>query len=93
MRVNPEGPGVMLCEWPRSITAMTNKKKVTKASREVTKRRVGASNEGRMSVVSVSSCIGPMVDNPNIASASPELIGEPCAARGNHCPSGAVKML
>jgi hypothetical protein len=45
MRVKPEGLGVMHCQWPRSITAMTNKKKVMNWRREDTKRPVDASNE------------------------------------------------
>jgi len=40
IRVNPEGQGLVLCTWPRSITVMTNKKKVTNWSRDDTKRNM-----------------------------------------------------
>jgi hypothetical protein len=40
MRVNPDGPGLLLCEWPWSITAMTNTRKITRGSREDAKRHI-----------------------------------------------------
>jgi hypothetical protein len=43
MRVNPEGPVVMLCKWPRSITAISSKMKVTNLNRVDTKRQEEAS--------------------------------------------------
>ena len=51
MRVNPKGPELVLCEWPWSITAMTNTKKMTRWSREDAKRY--------MDITSVASCIAP----------------------------------
>jgi hypothetical protein len=53
MRVNPEGTGVTLCKWPTSITAITNKMKVTNRSREDTERQEDAS-EVAIRVLAVS---------------------------------------
>jgi hypothetical protein len=46
IRVNPEGRGVVLCTWPRSITAIINKNKVTNWSRDDTKRKMVVSING-----------------------------------------------
>jgi hypothetical protein len=71
MRVNPEGPAVMLCKWPRSITATSNKMKVTNLNREDAKRQMEASKvaavvECRMSVFRLLAVPVPRTKGPQI---------------------------
>jgi hypothetical protein len=42
--VNPDGPGLVLCEWPWSITAMTSAKQITRGRREDTKRHMSGTS-------------------------------------------------
>jgi hypothetical protein len=84
MRVNPEGPAAMLCEWLRSITAITNRMNVTNLSRRDSKRQVDASDAAP--VVKCRTDTGTLI--PEVGGRRQELEGRKPAGR-----IGAVRSL